>query len=499
MALVITEDELFKYLVKHEDVEMDITENIRGFLADIPINIFKNEYYLLYKSYQFGYKYRINLTEDHVEQILLSNMDDILQDKNVDMYLNGDKKYTENERAELIQQNVLSTFESLQDLEIEDDIPYKGMRFNIKLYIKDWVTEEYSKTLIAQSNIIKEGVTYNRRLYKGVQDAKAYHDKKFEMLRTLLEGDVGRLSDVIDTSVDTPEDIKRKQTEESYEVVAKTGIEPFDEHYPLSRGEMLVIQGGSGAGKTRQAINIAHNGVTEYKKNVLVLSLEQKSTRVFPMFIAKHSTRITESESEWLNDKAQVQNNLTEYEEIRRDLILDDLTSNEDYGKIRIEGVNLHANSVVPYLEKVWDDGFHFDIVVLDYLGILEVDGKDRYAQLTNVVNSLKAQCKTFKGQGFLGILPNQITTKAEEALNKGDYDLSGTGGSETQYLKRGADYVITVHQTEEMKLINKMKMLIEKVRLGDAVFSQLDLLAYQGQCLYLYEEIEEDEDIALA
>lgn len=499
MAQIITEDELFKYLVPHEGVEMNISDNIRGFLSILPVNIFKNEYYILYKAFHFGYNYKMGINETHLEQIVLSNMDDFLKDKKIDMYKDGDKNYTENERSELIQQSVIGTYLMLQDLDIEDENPYQGMRFNLKLYIKDWATEEYSKTLIAQANILREGATYNGKLYKGVEDAHAYNEKKYDLIRSLLEGDIDRLSDVIDTSADNVEEINRKLDDEKFEVVAKTGIEPFDENYPLSRGELLVIQGGSGAGKTRQAINIAHNALTEYKKNVLVLSLEQKASRIMPMFIAKHSTRYSESQSEWLADKNIIHKSLTDYEKIRKDLILDDLVTNEAYGKLRIEGLNLHAKDVNSYLTKVWEDGFHFDVVVLDYIGILETDGENRYNQLTEVINQFKASCKSFKGEGFFAILPNQLTNKAEEALLKGDYNFSGTGGSETSYIKRGSDYVYTVHQTDEMKQTNKMEMILEKVRLGEPIAQKLDLIAFQGQCLYLADEIEEDEDLALA
>src|SRR5699024_4831903 len=174
---------------------------------------------------------------------------------------------------------------------------------------------------------------------------------------------------------------------------------------------------------------------------------------------------------------------------------LDDLVTNEEYGRIRDEGVNLHAENVRGYLDKVWDDGFHFDVVMLDYIGILDTSGGERYELLTEVVNQLKAECKTFKGKGFLGVLPNQLTNKAEEALLKGDYDKSGTGGSESAYIRRGADYVYTINQTEDMKMANKMQWIVEKVRLGDPMVSTLEVLAYQGQCLYLSDDIEEDDE----
>src|SRR5699024_3949905 len=143
-------------------------------------------------------------------------------------------------------------------------------------------------------------------------------------------------------------------------------------------------------------------------------------------------------QSEWITDKDIIRGTLDEHQKMFKEVVLDDLVTNDEYGRIRVEGVNLHADSVRSYLDKVWDDGFHFDVVMLDYIGILDTSGGERYELLTEVVNQLKAECKTFKGKGFLGVLPNQLTNKAEEALLKGDYDKSGTGGSESAYIRRG-------------------------------------------------------------
>lgn len=495
MAQIITEDEIFKYLVEHDDVKIRVTENIRGFLSELPVNIFKNEYYLLYNAIKFGYRYNLSLTDDHLEQIIYTNLENILKDEKVDMYKDGETNYTENERAELIQRSVLSTYQMLQDMDVEEENSYQQMRFNMRLYIDAWATEEYAKTIIAQNNILREGVKYGRKYYKGVEDAKIYHDKKFELIRTILDGDADRLSDVIDTSTDTIEEINRKmEDEESSSVVAKTGIEWFDRENPLYRGEMLVVQGGSGVGKTRQAINIAQEGLIHFKSNVLILSLEQKASRIMPMFISKHSAVYMDNQSEWLTDKDIIRKNLTPHQEVMKDIVLDDLVSKEEYGRVRVEGINLQANKVRDYLTKVWEDGFHFDIVVLDYIGILETEGDSRYNQLTEAVNNLKADCKSFKGQGFLAILPNQLNTKAEEALKKGETDTTAIGGSETSYIRRGADIVYTVHQTDEMKQTGKMEIIMNKGRLDSSGISKKRILAFHGQCLYLAEDIEDDD-----
>lgn len=494
MAQVITEDDIFKYLIPREDEDIDVLNNMRSFLSNVSVNIFKDEYYILYKAIEIGNKYRMKITLDHLEQLVLTNLDDLLKDKNVTMYQGGDEDYTENERANLIQQSVSSTYQMLKEFDITDEHTLHALRFNVNLYVESWADEEYSKSLIASDNILREGKKYNGRLLKGREDAFAYFQKKNDMIKSLVDGDVDRLSDVIDTSVDTKKEIEEKMKEDSYEVVAKTGVDEWDKHYPLSRGEMIVIQGGSGAGKSRQGVNVCHESVVDFGKNALILSLEQKSSRVYPMMLSKHSTRVG-GQSEWIADKAIIQGTLDEHQKIFKNLVEDDFLTNEEYGHVRIEGVNLHANSVRSYLNKVWDDGFHFDVVMLDYIGILDTGGGERYELITEAVNQLKAECKTFKGQGFLGVLPNQLTNKAEEALKNGDYDKSGTGGSESAYIRRGADYVYTIYQSDEMQMANKMQWLLEKVRLGDPIVSRLYILAFQGQCLYLSDELEEEED----
>ena len=494
MSQIISEDDIFKYVIPRDVENYDVMQHVRGFLTSVPINIFKDEYYILYKAIDFGYRYNMAINVDHLEQMVISNMSDLLKDEKITMYADGEVEYTENERAELIQQNVSATFQMLEDFDINEQNGYSEMLFNIKLYIQSWAEEEYAKTIVAQNNILRDGKKYNRRLYKGIEDANAYYTKKFDIIRGLLEGGVDRLSDVIDTSKDSPEDIRKKQEEEDYEVVASTGVQEWDENYPLARTEMIVVQGGSGAGKTRQAVNIAYNGLVEYKNNILVISLEQVSTRIWPMFVARHSIRFAE-QADWLNDSSIIRKELNSNQEMLKKIVEDDLATNDAYGKVRIEGLNLHAEDVRGHLEKVWDDGFHFDIVILDYLGILQTSGGSRYELLTDVVNDLKAECKTFKGEGFLAVLPNQLTKDAEEALIKGDYNNTSIGGSETGYLKRGADYVFTVHQNEEMKLANRMMWLIDKVRLGSPIVDKINLLAFQGQCLYMSEDLEEEEE----
>src|SRR5690606_18843041 len=100
-----------------------------------------------------------------------------------------------------------------------------------------------------------------------------------------------------------------------------------------------------------------------------------------------------------------------------------DLTESPEMGRIRVEGRSIEADDLYSYMVKVWEEGFHFDMLVLDYIGLLETRGGNRYEKLTNAINMLKTECKSFKGRGFLGIIPNQLTPEAEVKLAQGDLD----------------------------------------------------------------------------
>lgn len=491
MSFVLTEYDIFKHVVLREDGDIaDIKNKTRLLLGRLPINIFKDEYYILYKALEQADRYGIALSYDHFHHMVLNNIDDIIKNEEVGLFTDGD--FTDVERADKILDYCLAEYDVLVDADIEDE---GSMMANIEFYVDTWAKEKIREITYNQLDILDEGKKVGNRLYRGAMDSKAYYERAFTVVRSLLEADANALSDNIDTSIDTKEEIKQKLADENNsDVITITGVDELDNHYKYYRGEIVVVQAGTGVGKTRFTSNMVYNGLKR-KKNALYISLEQKTSRVFPMTMSRH---ILEKFGDYpdVDDKTIIHKTYNYDREPLIDETLMDLLESEDMGRIRVEARSIEAEELYSYIEKVWEEGFHFDILVLDYIGLLETRGGNRYEKLTNAINMLKTECKSFKGQGFLAIIPNQLTPEAEVKLANGDLDgMTKTGGSETQYISRASDYIYTLEQDDIMRQMNKMTCHVSKVRLGQVHKTKVDMLVDLGKVLFMDAEVQEDED----
>lgn len=492
MAFVLTEYDIFKHLVVRDNEDITgVKDKTRKMLSRLPINIFTDEYYILYKSLEQANKYGVVLTYENFHHMVLANIDDMVRDSNVTLFSEGD--FTDIERGEKILDYCLVEYDRLVDAEVEDE---NSLLANIEFYVGSWAKEKMREITYNQLDILEEGKKVGNKVYRGVTDAKAYSDRAYAVIRSLMDADANALSENIDTSTDSTEDIKEKlEDEATSDVVAYTGVDELDKYYEFHRGEIVVVQAGTGVGKTRFSTGISYNGL-KMKSNVLYISLEQKSTKIFPMVMARHALEKFGDHPD-LDDKSII-NKTYSYDKLPMvDEVLRDINESPDMGKIRVEGRSIEAEDLYDYLVDVWESGFHFDIVNIDYLGLLETRGGNRYEKLTNVVNMIKTEVKSFKGQGFLAILPNQLTPEAELKMAQGDLDgMTKTGGSETQYISRAGDYIFTLEQDNVMRMMNRMICHVSKVRSGTIIKPKVEMLVDLGKVVYMdAEDSDENED----
>lgn len=491
MSFVLTEYDIFKHVVIREEEEdiQEVKSRAKQLLARLPINIFTNEYYILYKSIEQASKYGVALSYDNFHHMLLNNIDDLRKEKEVDLFTDGD--YTEAERSEKIIDYCLTEFDILSEAEIED---VGSLTANIEFYVGTWAKEKAREISLNMIEIQDDGLKVGNTLYKGVEDSNVYYQRAFSVIRSLIDADANALSENIDTSVDTVEEIQEKLKDSSQgDTVTEFGITALDKYYKYHKGEIITIQAGTGVGKTRAANALVYNASKKGNKT-LYISLEQKSNKVFPMQMARH---ILEKYGDYsdLDDKSIIQETYQYDRKPIIDGVLRDMKDGE-HGKVRIEGRSIEADELYEYMVKVWEEGFHFDILVLDYIGLLETRGGNRYEKLTNAINMLKTECKSFKGVGFLGIIPNQLTPDAETKLANGDYDgMTKVGGSETQYISRASDYIYTLEQDEMMRQLNKMRFHVSKVRLGKIYETKVDSTVDLGKIFFMDDIDAEDED----
>lgn len=490
MAFVLTESDIFKYAVLGEDGDRDVVKgNARKLLTRVPINIFENEYYILYKAIEQTNRYNIPLSYDNLHQMLVSNIDELIEDSSITMLSDGD--YTPAERADRVIDACLMEFDLLSEAEV---ITQEDMLANIEYYIDTWGKKKIREITMNQLEILDEGKQVGRKFYRGVMDSKLYSDNAFTVIRTLMDADAGALSENINTAVDSTEEIREKMDEgDGTESVSKTGIEDLDLHYDFSRGEIITVQAGTGVGKTRFSTNMCYHSL-QMGKNVLYISLEQKSGRIYAMFKARH---ILEKFGDYpdLDDKSIIRKTYNFEREPLLDEATDDFRTNPNLGRLLIEGRSVDADELYSFMVKVWEDGFHFDVIALDYIGLLETKGGGRYEKLTEAINMLKSECKSFKGRGFLAIIPNQLTPDMEKELEANNYEIgSKTGGSETQYISRASDYIFTLWQSDIMRQMNEMGITVDKVRLGEIYKKKVKTVVDLGKIMFMDADEEEEE-----
>lgn len=487
VAFVIDDEDIFKYVVsEHPELsEQESFNNGRKLLQRIPINIFKDEYNILYDCLRSLSDYNRAFSYDSVQQVTMNNKYEILDDNKITI---GEDIDDETERFDLILQSVLTVYGDL----CEEEVPDLTFAGNLELYVDNWANFKFEELLFEVDQINKNGFKIGRNTLRGRKDADYHYKQVTSIINSIVDADANLLAESVDTSIQSAEEIEEihNRNEIQQENLGVTGIEAIDsEMIGMFKGEMIVIQGGSGSGKSRLATalgkQILNNG-----KNVLFISLEQKANRIFSMFHSRHILEVQGVNR--ITDKDLIRQSYSPLDEHIVKSAREDLVENQNIGRLRIEGKYVKAKDIMMELETIWED-FKFDAVVLDYFGLLGTE-KDRYNELTDAINLLKSACKSFKGEGFSLIVPNQLSREAEKELLSGKKEEAGIGGSESAYLFRGADIVITINRPKDLTDDNQMELIISKMRLGTAI-QPIKVITDFGHCIFTQVPSEDEED----
>jgi replicative DNA helicase len=197
----------------------------------------------------------------------------------------------------------------------------------------------------------------------------------------------------------------------------------------LRRGELIVLAARPKMGKTGLALNVACNAAEDY--SVLVLSMEMPRMQLHDRNIASlgriplpHLLQPSMmTDQDW--------NNLTvaAVKIERLNLFLD------DQGGLRLLDVRMKA--------KGTKRRHGLDLLVIDYLQLMEGDGDNRNAQIEGITRGLKALAKELD---IAIILLSQLNRKVEERANKRPMpsDLRDSGA-----IEQDADAVIFLYRDE--------------------------------------------------
>ena len=245
---------------------------------------------------------------------------------------------------------------------------------------------------------------------------------------------------------------------------------------------MVSILGQPGAGKTRFTANIIYNCLKE-GNNILWYPLEGNDMQAFCLIVARHVVEKYGIISN-LDDKSIYENSYEDNLSEIVDTAILDILRNESFGRLQIRNIPLYDDEIFLELDAIWEDGFHFDGVCIDYVSLI-MNKKNEIANmyLSRLLKKLKTTCMSFKNEGFLLLTPHQLTKEAIVSLLKGE-DTTIVGASDTTEVIKSSDIVFSLVRTEEQKLRDMISVFFTKTRFAKSAMP-LEVVALHGSCYF--------------
>lgn len=225
------------------------------------------------------------------------------------------------------------------------------------------------------------------------------------------------------------EEIERRMTGTVKAI--STGYEAVDDKLNggIRRGELIVLAARPKMGKTAFALNVASNAAVDH--SVLVLSMEMPKSQLHDRNLAvqghiplEHLLKpwmMTDTDWAGLTHAAQKIGSMRLHQ--------------DDQGGLRLLDVRMKAKGV--------KRKHGLDLLVVDYLQLMEGDGDNRNAQIEGITRGLKSLAKELD----IGVvLLSQLNRKLEERPNKRPMpsDLRDSGA-----IEQDADAVVFLYRDE--------------------------------------------------
>ena len=226
-------------------------------------------------------------------------------------------------------------------------------------------------------------------------------------------------------------------------------------------GDLIVIAGRPGMGKTALAMNIAENIAVQYKTGSHVFSLEMSATQLGGRFACSMAS---------INTKRMRNGDLTETEWGRYG---ESLARAESMNIVIDDRSNILVDDMRRELRKRIRRGETFGCVIVDYMQIIRSNKPSRYEAITEISGALKSLAKEF---GVPVIALSQLSREVEKRADKRPTlaDLRESGA-----IEQDADVVILAYRDDyyhkDSPMPGKAEAIIEKNRAGTPGVAVLD------------------------
>ena len=324
------------------------------------------------------------------------------------------------------------------------------------------------KVIVGSEEISEKAKTNDKDIYASISKAHSLYGE-------LLNSRPSQAQDIEDVISDTLHDIKNKTTK-----LIKTGYENVDKFAGgLTRGEVTIIGGRPGHGKTTVMINLLSKAL-ENGQRALFFSRELPNSELFKKIICLESEQLSYS---------MVRKNV--YTE--NDLLVVNNTITEIKKKYSSDKFLMFDNIRDFEMSSSEVKKFKPDIIFDDYIQLIACDGYEdsRRLQIERLVNDYKWLAKE---TDCVVVLASQLNRGIERDSRGKTYNPQLSDLAESGAIEQVAENVFFSYYDYKVKgEAGKGKNIISlhacKVRYGDSGVSDL---GYDGDKCKIYNSIEE-------
>lgn len=336
-------------------------------------------------------------------------------------------------------------------LKIETDV--SKFRYAIKRFVEIIETQSLAEVLSNTMKTLAGAYEIGGKTYRGLKDAKAILDKGLIEMREKIV-------------TDTPEGEARLEVQEVWDVYQKTRDNPDeikgvqygltvvdDVTYGANRGELHIVGGFAGSGKSIILMNAAWHAAVVQGKNVFVASAEMPKNQWRLRMLCRHTQYEKLAIGPGLRYTEIKRGQLSPESEEAFKFCLNDFATNSSYGKIYI--LQLPSGASLEYLRAKMNQiqsRWNIDLLVVDYLSLLTSPRKrvSQREELDDLLMDAKQLALTFNnGLGVPFLTAHQTNRSSWELAKKsGKYSLNAFAG--TSEVEKSSDVLFWLLDDED-------------------------------------------------
>ena len=262
-----------------------------------------------------------------------------------------------------------------------------------------------------------------------VEEAVEQAWNELEKATANSSNEVHEISQIMADAFDRVSELAQMSPEERYGI--NTGLRDLDKLLRIRRKNLITIAGRPGMGKTGLALTIALHNAIKRGKNVAIIELEMDREELADRLASQHAG---------INLKHIIDATLTEDEWPRYTSTIETISNARIF-------INDNADLSLPQMRSWCQklvNRYGLDLIILDYLGLMEGVGETRERQVAYISRGLKKMAKALD----VPVIALHQMNRAIEQRGDGEPMLSDLRDSGS--IEQDSDAVLFLYTTEE-------------------------------------------------